>query len=236
MSVTVSGPRGWSPGKTETRFADRKPTSFDRKARTVDCVISMGSPVQRFYGTEVLRISPAAVNLERMEGGSIIPVLDSHQSVGLDKALGRYTKTWFERKALMGTIRFNQTPNGEMAMGMVERNEIAGISAGYTVNEWEITDSDGRVIDPDVERVRWDEDGLTFTATRWSLHEGSLVTVPADMHSSIRSLGSGADRAFAGISHHGVADVVARMNARQRMHIRQTMRDNQARVLGGFHE
>jgi hypothetical protein len=110
MSVTVSGPRGWSPGKTETRFADRKPTSFDRKARTVDCVISMGSPVQRFYGTEVLRISPAAVNLERMEGGSIIPVLDSHQSVGLDKALGRYTKTWFERKALMGTIRFNQTP------------------------------------------------------------------------------------------------------------------------------
>jgi hypothetical protein len=223
MSTTVSGPRGWSPGKTETRFADTKPTSFDRKSRTVDCVISMGSPVQRFYGTEVLRISPAAVNLERMLGGSMIPLLNSHQAGDIDKALGRFQKTWFERKALMGTIRFNETPNGELTMGIVERGEIAGISAGYTVSEWEITDSDGRVIDPDVERVRWDEDGLTFTATRWSLHEGSLVTVPADMHSSIRSMGSGRDRAFAGISHNTVVDIRARMNARMRMATRARM-------------
>jgi hypothetical protein len=235
MSTTVSGPRGWNPATINHRFADTKPSSFDAASRTVDCVISMGSPVQRFYGTEVLRISPAAANLDRMQGGSIIPLLDSHQMSGISNALGRFTKAWFQRGGLMGTIASNQTPPGELAMGMGERGEIAGISAGYTVNEWEITDSDGRVIDPDVERIRWDEDGLTFTATRWSLHEGSLVTVPADMHSSIRSLGSGADRAFAGISHSGVVDVLARTNARMRMATRARMVAAQS-MIGKHHD
>jgi hypothetical protein len=236
MSNTVSGPRGWNPASVSHRFADSKPTSFDKQSRTVDCCISMGSPVQRFYGTEVLRISPAAVNLDRMTGGSIIPLLDSHQTAGINNALGRFTKTWFQRGGLMGTVRFNETPNGDLAMGMVERGEIAGISAGYTVKEWEITDSEGRVIDPDVERIRWDEDGLTFTATRWSLHESSLCSVPADMLSGIRSMSSGLDRAFAGISHHGVADIRVRMNARQRMHVRQSMYNRQTRVIGGYNE
>jgi hypothetical protein len=75
---------------------------------------------------------------------------------------------------------------------MVARGEIAGISAGYQVDEWEIADADGRIIEPD--RVRWDDDGLTFTATRWRLLEASLVSVPADGSASIRSLGSGSDR------------------------------------------
>jgi hypothetical protein len=223
MSVIASGPRGWNHASVSHRFADSKPTSFDKQSRTVDCVLSMGSPVSRFFGTEILRISPEAVNLDRMKGGSIIPLLDSHQATGINNALGRFTKTWFERKALMGTIRFNETPNGDLAMGMVERGEIAGISVGYTTSEWEITDCNGRIIDPDVERVRWDEDGMTFTATRWSVHEGSLCSVPADMHSSIRSMagtiGSGLDRALGGVAR-GDLDVRSRMLARQRMHER----------------
>jgi hypothetical protein len=220
MSMT-SGPRGWSPGQTSTRFADTKPSSFDVKARTVDCVISCGSPVTRFYGTECLRITPEAVNLDRMKGGSMIPLLDSHQAGGINNALGRFQKIWFDRGALMGQIRFNETANGQQAMGMVQRGEIAGISAGYAVNEWEITDKKGTVIDPEVERIRWDEDGLTFTATRWDLHEGSLVSVPADPKSSIRSFGSGLDRASVGTINRD-NDVLARMLARQRMSERQS--------------
>jgi hypothetical protein len=229
MTRTSSAPRGWSPGKTETRFADSKPTSFDAKTRTVDCVISMGSPVQRFYGTECLRISPEAVGLDRMNGGSIIPLLDSHQAAGITNALGRFQKTWFNRGALMGQIRFNETPQGEMAMGMVERGEIAGISAGYAVPEWEITDAEGAVIDPEVTRIRWDEDGLTFTATRWDLHEGSLVSVPADPLSSIRSLCSGLDRAFVGTGNRA-------FGTRERMLIRQRMYERQQIAFGDTDE
>jgi hypothetical protein len=218
---TISGPPGWHSGRTERRFADVAPSSFDASTRTVNAIISMGSPVARFYGTEVLRISPDAVGLDRMKGGSMIPLLDSHQSGGISNALGRVTRAWFKSGALMGSLKFNETPTGEMAMGMVERGEIAGISAGYAVREWTITDDDNNIVDP--EAIRWDDD-LTFEATKWDLHECSLVSVPADPLSGIRSMGSGVDRPlliFGGAGGHH--DVRTRMLARERMMIRARM-------------
>jgi phage head maturation protease len=189
-------PKGWRIGSTDTRFADIAPSSYDAEARSVECVISMGSPVQRFYGTEQLRIAKNAVILDRMKTSGI-PLLDSHQQDGIDKHLGRFARTWIASRdgqpALMGQIVFNDTERGRLAEGMVKRGEIAGISAGYTVREWEVSDKDGRIIDPETTRINFDDD-LTFTATRWELHEGSLVSVPADAASMIRSLGSGKDR------------------------------------------
>jgi hypothetical protein len=213
----TTGPRGWNPATISHRFADTAPSSYNSETHTVDCVISMGSPVVRFYGTEVLRIAPDAVGLDRMKGGSMIPLLDSHQGTGIANALGRFTNTWFKRGGLMGTIAFNQTPTGKLAEGMVERGEIAGISAGYCVREWEITDEKGNVLDPEVSNIRWD-DNMTFTAVKWDLHEASLVSVPADPLSGIRSFGTGGDRAFVS---NNFADARARMLSRQRMHERQ---------------
>jgi hypothetical protein len=214
--TAVSGPRGWHAGLVEHRFLDSKPTSFDASTRTVNAVISMGTPVARFYGTETLRISPEAVNLDRMKGGSTIPLLDSHQAGGIANALGRITSTWFARGALWGKLAFNETPNGDLAMGMVARGEITGISAGYSVREWEIADADGNVLDPEVQNIRWGDE-LTFEAVKWDLHEASLVSVPADPLSGIRSLGGG-DRAFISGGHVGAAR--QRMLARHRMHER----------------
>jgi hypothetical protein len=223
-------------GRTETRFADSKPSSFNSKTRSVDAVLSMGSPVKRIFGIEKLLISPEAVDLSRMQNGSMIPLLDSHRAGSIGNALGRLTKTWFNRGALWGSLVFKKTPQGELAMGMVERGEIAGISCGYAVDAWRVNDEEsGRVIDPELERIRWDEDGLIFTACSWSLHEISLVNVPADILSGVRSMTStGLDRAFAGISNH--AEIRARMNARQVIHVRQSMYDRQARVIGNSDE
>jgi phage head maturation protease len=177
--------------------------------RTVDAIISMGSPVRRFYGTEVLRIAPDAVIVDRL-ASSGIPLLDSHQVSGISNALGRVTRVWFSGGALMGALAFNATAEGRKAEGMVARGEIAGISAGYCVRKWEIADQDGKVIDPEKEMVRWDDD-LTFTATKWELHECSLVSVPADSMSGVRSLGSVTT----------LADIRAQMQARQNMVFRQ---------------
>lgn len=177
----------------ETRFADVAPSSYDEKARTVEAVISMGSPVKRFFGTEVLRITPESVDLKRLANGGI-PVLDSHQQIGITNALGRVTDAWTTKKgALMGRLSFNATEEGKKAEGMVSRGEIIGISAGYRVEEWEIADKDGRIINPDRDRVSWDDD-LTFTATRWELLEASLVSCPADATAMVRS--TGLDRAL----------------------------------------
>jgi HK97 family phage prohead protease len=160
----------------------------------------MGSPVKRAYGTEVLQISPQAVDLTRLHEGGI-PLLDHHSQAGINSMLGRLTDAWFERGALIGRFKFNATPEGQKAEGMVARGEVTGISAGYRVEEWSVTDEDGAAVD---ERdVRWDDD-LTFTATRWQLFEASLVGVPADASAAIRSM----------TSANVIEDVRARMRAR----------------------
>jgi prohead serine protease len=210
-------PRGLAADTIQNRFdgVAPRPKSYDAQTRSVDAVISMGTAVKRFYGTEKLRVAPDAVDLSRMTSSGI-PLLDSHQKIGIDNHLGRITRTWFSGGALWGKLVFNDTERGRQAEGMVARGEIAGISAGYRVDEWQITDGDGRVIDPDKERINLDDD-LTFTATRWQLLEASLVSVPADAASSIRSLSSG-------IGSRAAIDARARMAARQRMfdRMRQT--------------
>jgi len=182
------------------------PVSYNKADHTVEAVISMGSPVQRVYGTEVLRVAPDAVDLSRLHEGGI-PLLDHHKQDGLNSMLGKLTDAWFGRGALVGRFKFNQTPEGRKAEGMVARGEVTGISAGYRVDRWQITDEDGDAVDE--RNVRWDDD-LTFTATRWQLFESSLVGVPADAASAVRS--------FAG--HDRVANIRARVGARQRMYER----------------
>ena len=59
----------------ETRLLDLSPTSYNKELRTVDAVLSKGSPVARAYGTEVLKISRDAIDLSRVFGAGI-PVLD----------------------------------------------------------------------------------------------------------------------------------------------------------------
>ena len=145
----------------------------------------------------------------------MIPLLDSHQAIGIGNSLGRVQQTWFAKGALMGKLSFNATSEGRKAEGMVARGEIGGISAGYSVQDWEVTDKKGNVVSPDA--VRWDDDGLTFTATRWNLHECSLVTVPADQHSGVRSFGSGLDRAAFISANDNASDALARALSRQRM-------------------
>ena len=52
----------------------------------------------------------------------------------------------------MGTLKFHDTDEGRKAEGMVARGEIAEISAGYRVEQWEIKDENGNVIDPEVDQ------------------------------------------------------------------------------------
>jgi phage head maturation protease len=108
---------------------------------------------------------------------------------------------------------------------MVKRGEITGVSAGYRVEEWEITDTDGRKVDPTF--LRWDDE-LTFEAVRWQLLECSLVSCPADASAGIRAYVSGVDRALtvADLSENMQACMaaLARMQARERMHRAQRAR------------
>jgi hypothetical protein len=195
-------------GVVEHRFADFKAESYDADARTVEAVLSVGAAVQRAYGSEVLSINAGAVNLERLTTCGI-PLIDSHNIFGIGGVFGRLVRAWFDRGRLMGLLAFDDSENGKSAEGLVSRGTVRGISIGYRVDEWEVTDDEGDVVDPG--RLRGDGE-YTFTAKRWELLEVSLVSVPADPNAFVRSFGSSAS-----IGAVAVSAIRARMWARQRI-------------------
>jgi phage head maturation protease len=194
------------PPATQTRFASTEIKSYDAKTHSVEAVLSVGAPVKREYGTEVLTISPSAVDLSRAKTG-LVPIIDSHQIAGINNVLGRVTDVWFEKGKLVGMLTFDSSDAGRNAEGLVSRGIIRGVSIGYSVSSWSITDPDGNVVDPDRERLMWDEE-YTFTATRFALLECSLVSVPADPSAMTRS-------ASTRIMDPHVRTILARMHARQ---------------------
>ncbi|MCJ2021071.1 HK97 family phage prohead protease [Methylobacterium sp. E-065] len=178
-------------GTRGRRFLEVAPASYDANEHTIELILSEGSDVVRWYGTERLSTDEAAVCVDRL-ASSGIPFLDSHNSYGLGSVLGRIVDVWFAEGRILGRAKFAATEAGKTAEGMVARGEIKGISIGYRVDGWEITDADGTVIDPEKQILDVD-DGLTFTATRWELLEASLVSVPADPAAMVRAHEGAAD-------------------------------------------
>jgi phage head maturation protease len=216
----ITGPRGWTASKIVTRFSSSEPQSYDAKSHSVEAVLSTGAAVARFYGTEKLRIDAKSVVLDRVRSGGI-PLLDSHNQSSIHNSLGRIRSAWISRGALIGKLTFNQTLEGKAAEKMVSRGEVTGISCGYLVREWEISNEDGDVLDPEVDKIRWD-DQLTYTAVRWEPHEASLVSVPADATAQIRSMGRAPPQ--------HIIDVRQRMLSRERMATRQRMSERMSRL------
>lgn len=164
--------RGAPPPSRGSRAADFNAATYDADAHTVEAVISSGAGVRRYFGIEVLAISTDAVDLDRV-GQGLCSLLNSHNAYDLSAVLGRVLSVRIEDGQLVATIQFNQTPQGIEAEGMVARGEIRGISIGYSVRVWQLTESD--------------ESSDTWTAAAWELLEVSLVSVPADPNAGIRS-------------------------------------------------
>jgi hypothetical protein len=217
--MTQIAPKGWSASKVEHRFAGGTPSSYNATDHTATCVISAGASVDRIFGKEVLTISREAIDLSRIP----CPLLDSHSQTSIDSILGVIESAWVSNGELFGKIRFAQTPRGKLAEGMVARGEITGISAGYKVLSWLVTDADGDVVDES--NASWSDD-LTFVAERWQLYEASLVGVPADIASAIRRADGDPDH---------VEATRARMQSRERMAARasdlETSDDDVAEIV-----
>ena len=160
-----------------TRAASVAPASINDETRTAEVIWSTGARVERrgWDGPfiEILSLSPAHVNLERLRGGA---VLDTHQRDGLRNVLGVVESAEVDGRQARATIRFSRRPEVEPIWQDVRDGTIRHVSVGYSVETWE--DS----LDPNTgERTR--------TATAWTPVELSLVPVPADPGAIIRSHG-----------------------------------------------
>lgn len=149
------------------------PESYDPAQRTVEVVLSSGAAVRRYYFTEELEISDAAIDLARVTGG-VCPLLDTHNQYQLDGVIGRVLTARIESGQLIGSVQFADTQAGRDIEARVASGELRSISIGYRVTKWEITRTD-------------ENDHETWRAVAWELLEASLVPVPADPNAVVRS-------------------------------------------------
>jgi HK97 family phage major capsid protein/HK97 family phage prohead protease len=125
---------------------------------TLSFPASSEAPVERFFGTEVLSHAPGAIRTERLDAGAA-PLLFNHDwsdPVGMVTAASvRDGRLWVDAQ-LFATQRA-----AEIA-AMVDGG-LRNVSIGYEIDE--ITEEAKKG---------------TYTATRWTPLEVSIVTVPAD--------------------------------------------------------
>ena len=162
----------------ETREASSVVSSVNDESRTIEVTFGTTYPVQRYdgqnarYFNEVLSFDPAHVRMERMENGTA-PVLNNHMNTGTDGVLGKVESARLEGDHGVAVLRFAKTSDVDNTWEKVRDGIISGVSVGYRVNEYTVTDRSGDV--------------PTYTATSWEPLEVSIAPVPADPRSSVRS-------------------------------------------------
>ena len=129
----------------------------DEEERSVTLSFSSEEPVERWFGNEVLEHSPESVNLDRLNSRAAL--LWNHNP---DDQIGVVETASIENGRGVAKVRFSKSERGQEMFADVLDGVRGNVSVGYVIEEME-------------ERGERD-----FVATRWTPHEISLVSIPAD--------------------------------------------------------
>ncbi len=143
--------------KLDTRFLDLIDETADGQTDQMTFSFSSETPVKRNGYNEVLDHSVESVNLDRLKKDA--PLLFNHD---VDKPIGVVRNAWIENNRGRATIQWGTSDLAKQVRNDVEIGVLRNISVGYTI-EKEEEDKDGNI-----------------RATRWTGHELSVVTIPAD--------------------------------------------------------
>ena len=135
--------------------------TLDAENRTITFPFSSETPVDRWFGAEVLSHRSDAVDLSRLNDGA--PLLYNHDPGQL---IGVIERAWIQDGRGYATARFSQNDLGQQVMRDVQDGIMRNVSVGYRILEM---NSDGE-----------GADNNTFTATRWMPYEISAVSIAAD--------------------------------------------------------
>ncbi len=125
------------------------------ETRQVTFSFSSETPVERFYGREVLSHAEGSVNLRHLTQGNL---LWNHNT---DKVLGKVEKAWIEGNRGYATVKWSKRAEALEYWQDVEDGILSNISVGYSHDEVE---------------QRSDE----LLVKRWTPYEVSLLPIPAD--------------------------------------------------------
>lgn len=153
------------------RAPGAKLTSYDAESRTVEAVISTGAAVPRRdrFGDYVERLDIAAINPDDLIG---LAVLDEHRRGTSLARIGTVIAAERTDGALVATLQLSGAADVAPIVERVADGTLNAVSIGYAVSKWRDT-KDGGV------RVR--------TAANWTIHEVSIVAIPADPNAKFRS-------------------------------------------------
>ena len=148
-------------GQPAERFFTVKREAVNVEARTAELSFSSESPVDRWYGKEILSHAPGACRLGRLQ--SAAPLLVNHDP---EDHVGVIDSCRIENGVGRAVVRFSRTEDGENALMDVADGIRANVSVGYIIHAIELQSSD--------------ETGDTYRVTDWEPLEISLASIPAD--------------------------------------------------------
>lgn len=151
----------------------------EEPSRSLEFSFSSETPVERWFGSEVLSHDADAIDLTRLNDGA--PLLWNHNP---DQVLGVIERGWIDddKRRGMVAVRFSRSAFAEEKLADVRDGILRNVSVGYTIGDMK-QEKDGSVV-----------------ATRWQPMEVSVVSVPADA-------GVGIGRSLANSSNDYAASV-----------------------------
>ena len=140
--------------------------AVNKDERSVDLAFSSETPVERWFGKEILLHGAENVDLTRLK--TMGSALLNHDPSSI---LGRITSPRIEDKRGKATLIFDDDDDGNKALAKVGSGSLRGVSVGYMVEKFR--------------EVQEDEsydgiEGPAYIATRWTPYEISLTPIPAD--------------------------------------------------------
>ncbi len=158
--------------------AQFEPSTFSEESRTVDVTFATDTPVRRYdwlndrYFDEVLTFGPGQMRTARLDAGA--PLLDNHSAWGgVRNTLGVVESFSIEGNQARATIRFSKRDEVEGILQDVKDGILRNISVGYRVHKYDKEMREGEV--------------PIYRAVDWEPYEISLVSIPADPKSGVRS-------------------------------------------------
>jgi len=148
--------------KKQERFQPCEVRAIDEETRTVDLAFSSETPVERWFGSEILDHGAGAIRLGRMRDGA--PLLNQHRG-GEQIGVVESVEIGADRVG-RASVRFSRGQLGDEIFRDVQDGIRRNVSVGYMVHEVRLEKSG--------------DDGDVYRVTDWEPMEISMVSIPAD--------------------------------------------------------
>lgn len=136
--------------------------AIDKEKRTVRLAFASETPVDRYFGQEILDCSAKACDLSRLnDGGAFLWMHDPQAVLGVVEAASMETD-----KTGRAVVRFSGSEFAQQYFQDVQDGILRKVSVGYRVQ--------------DMVLQAQSDDGDVYRVTRWQPMEISLVSIPAD--------------------------------------------------------